>query len=292
MKQFLITLLASATGLTPAMAQSMLKVSLTDRRPISVSVDGRHFRKTGESVTVNDLPKGRHYVVVYVTETLRDGRQADGVIWEGTVKTYRGEMSVCLVDPHTREANVTEQDMYYGPDGQQYNNYNLNNYDNKNDGGYNQPDNATPPGNMYNRDNAASPPAENTMPDNENLSPVPDGSPVASPVSSYDEDELLGNKKGKTEKGAAKIDRVKKKVNEKGTDTDKLNTAKTALTNSTMTTADVMSLMDCFNFESTKLEFAEWAYDKTSDKNNFKKVKQKLTMKNYKEEMDAFLKTK
>lgn len=292
MKTILSTLLI-LTGVTSSFAQSMLKVSLTDRRPITVSVDGRHFRQPGESVTVNDLPKGRHYVVVYVSETLRDGRTADGVIWEGKIKTYRGQMSVCTVDPHSREANIIEQDMYNMPpqnNGQQYNNYNLNNYDTRPaDNGYNnQPDNSTVMNNQGSN-------TDNTATDN---TPLPDGSPVASPVSGlgYNDEELPGSKKSTTTKtttkGSAKAEKIKKMINTKSTDTDKLVAAKDNLKNSTITTADVMSLMECFSFESTKLEFAEWAYDKASDKDNYKKVKQKLSMKSYREEMDKFLDSK
>lgn len=273
-----------AAGAVPAMAQSMLKVSLTDRRPISVSVDGRHFKRVGESVTVNDLPKGRHYVKVYVSETLNDGRQADGIIWEGSVKTYRGQLSLCMVDPRNREANITEQDMYSAPrdEGQQYNNYNLNNYDNK-------PVEQDPTNNQQNYQ------PDNTQNNQDNsVAPLPDGAPVASPVSEYNEEELLkGGKKAdaiKTTKGSKKVEQEKKKINAKATDTDKLAAAKESFKSTTLTTTDVMAVMDCFAFENTRVEFAEWAYYKTSDKGNFKQVKQKLTMKEYREEIDKFLK--
>ena len=286
MKRVLGTLMILAAGAVPAMAQSMLKVSLTDRRPITVSVDGRHFKRVGESVTVNDLPKGRHYVIVYVTETLKDGRQADGVIWEGNVKTYRGQLSLCMVDPRNREANITEQDMYSTPrdEGQQYNNYNLNNYDSK---PAEQDPYAAQPNTQPNTTQ------DNTSQDN-NLTPVPDGSPVASPVGDYNEAELLKNdKKGdvvKPTKGSKKIEQEKKKISEKATDTDKLAAAKDLLKSTSMTTTDVMAVMDCFAFDNTKVEFAEWAYYKTTDKGNFKQVKQKLSMKEYKDEIDKFLK--
>lgn len=284
MKQVLGTLMIVAAGAVPAMAQSMLKVGLTDRRPITVSVDGRHFKRVGESVTVNDLPKGRHYVKVYITETLNDGRQADGIIWEGSVKTYRGQLSLCMIDPRSREANITEQDMYSAPrdEGQQYNNYNLNNYDNKpvEQDPYSNQQNYQPDNTQNNQDNT--------------VAPLPDGAPVASPVGEYNEEELLkGTKKAdavKTTKGSKKVEQEKKKINTKATDTDKLAAAKDAFKNTTLTTTDVMAVMDCFAFENTRVEFAEWAYYKTSDKGNFKQVKQKLTMKEYREEIDKFLK--
>lgn len=287
MKQIFTTLLVLATGITSTFAQTMLKVSLTDRRPITVSVDGRHFRKSGESVTVNDLPRGRHYVIVYVTETLSNGRTGEGVIWEGKVKTYQGQASLCLVDPHTRAASITEMDMYafqqnQPADAQGYNNRNLNNYDTRSDNQGNTQNNNYQP-DTYNN---------NSVPDENVAAPLPDGTPVASPVT-IDEGEAAGKKSTKTTKKAStKTDKLKTKINVRTTDTEKFTAAKDVLKTETLTTVQVMSLMDCFSFESTKVEFAQWAYTKTSDKANFKQVKQKLTMKNYKEDMDKFLKNK
>ncbi len=286
MKQIFSTLLILIAGVIPAVAQSMLKVSLSDRRPISVSIDGRHFRKTGESITINDLPKGRHDVVVYISETRNDGRRGNGVIWEGNIKTYRGELTICTIDPRTREAAITEQDINtiqdpQPTDEQRYNNYNLNNYDTK---PQNTDDNNTMP---------ATQPVNNEVPaQNINIGNLPAGTPVASPVEIKEEPAKEETKKAtkSTTKTDPKVLKLKKKIEEKSTDTDRLVIAKDVIKANTLTTAQVVALMDCFSFESTRVEFVQYAYPKTTDKKNFKQVKQKLTMKNYKDEMDQFLK--
>lgn len=291
MKQFAGISLILVAAATPSFAQSMLKVSLADRAPITVSVDGRHFRKAGESITVNDLPKGKHYVMVYLADDGRNGRRP-GVIWEGKIKTYHGQVSNCVVDPYSRQASITEQDMYGQPqpaDAERYSNYNLNNYDSR------QPvqDDAYTNTQDPNANNPQSASQYQGGNDN-NYAPLPDGAPVASPVSGYDEDELLKNSKtAKTTKSTkvdSKVEAIRKKINAKNTDTDKLEAAKAAMKTSSVKTADVIALMDCFNFESTKMDFAKWAYTRTSDKTNYKQVKQKLTMKQYREDMDTFLK--
>ncbi|WP_161499427.1 DUF4476 domain-containing protein [Flavipsychrobacter stenotrophus] len=291
MKQIVGTLLVLIAGIVPSFAQTMLKISLTDRRPITVSVDGRHFRKSGESVTVNDLPRGRHYVIVYITETLSNGRTGEGIIWEGKVKTYQGQASLCTVDPHTREAAITEMDMNavqsnLPTDPQGYNNYNLNNYDSRTDNSAQQPGNANN-NDTYNNTLGNNSPDDNVAPT------LPDGTPVASPVTIDEGEDAAAKKATKTTKKATtKTDKLKTKINVRTTDTEKMTAAKEVLKNESLTTGQVMSLMDCFGFESTKLEFAQWAYAKTTDKANFKQVKQKLAMKNYREEMDKFLKGK
>ena len=295
MKQIFSTLLVLVAGIIPSFAQSLLKVSLNDRRRISVSVDGRHFRKSGESITVNDLPRGRHYVVVYVSETLSNGRRGDGIIWEGNIKTRSGVATICTVNPLSREAAITEMSMDEAQgnqptEAQGYNNYNLNNYDTRAD------NNTPPPTSANNYDtynNKQGNTTNNTAPDNTAVTPLPEGTPVASPVSLDEGEEAAAKKATKTTKKATtKTDKLKAKINAKTTDTEKMNTAKDVLKKESLTTAQVMSLMDCFSFESTKAEFAQWAYSKTTDKANFKQVKQKLTMKNYREEMDKFLKDK
>ncbi len=299
MKQIFSTLLVLVAGIIPSFAQSLLKVSLTDRRLISVSVDGRHFRKSGESITVNDLPRGRHYVVVYVSETLSHGRRGDGIIWEGNIKTRSGVATICTVNPLSREAAITEMSMDAAQgnqptEAQGYNNYNLNNYDTRTD------NNTPPPASANNYDTynntQSNTNQNNTVPDNTSVTPLPEGTPVASPVSLDEGEEAAAKKATKTTKTTktveAKTDKLKAKINAKTTDTEKMNTAKEVLQKASLTTAQVMSLMDCFSFESSKAEFAQWAYSKTTDKGNFKQVKQKLTMKNYREEMDKFLKDK
>lgn len=291
MKQFAGTLAIVAITTAPVLAQSELKVSLNDHTPITVSVDGRHFQKIGESVTVNSLPKGKHYVVVFLAADSRAGHRA-GIIWQGKVKTYFNQQTNCVIDPYTRQAVITEQDIFNmtpATDAQTYSNYNLNNYDTRqvpDDNGYSGSQDA-------NSNSAQSTAPDNTQ-DNNGVAPLPDGAPVASPVSEYNEAELLkstkGAKSGKTTKTDSKTEAIKSKINAKATDTDKLEAAKAAMKKSSVKTTDVMMLMDCFNFESTKVEFAKWAYTYTSDKANYKQVKQKLTMKQYREEMDTFLK--
>jgi hypothetical protein len=169
---------------------------------------------------------------------------------------------------------------------QGYNNYNLNSYDTRTDNNAQQSTSA----NNYDTYNNTQ--GNNTQRDNV-ASPLPEGTPVASPVTIDEGENATGKKPTKTTKKAVtKTDKLKTKINVRTTDTEKFTAAKDILKNESLTTAQVMSLMDCFSFESTKLEFAQWAYPKISDKANFKQVKQKLTMKNYREEMDKFLKGK
>ena len=279
MKRLIIfTTIVLACG-GPLFAQSMLKVSLTDRSLVTVSVDGRYFRKAGESVTVGDLPPGRHYVEIFASRpSARGGRE---MIWEGRVKTHEGVLTVCSVDPYSRDAITSDQDMpapmtnQQPNDGGAYNNQGKYNYDTR--------------GGANNTNNQENPPAENKETQNippetqENATPLPEGTPVASPVSIDEPVEKPSSKK------AAKLTKLKTKADAKKTDTEKLEIIKAGLKNEKLSTAKVSTIMDWFSFEHTKAEFAKWAYPQVTDKDKFKTVKQKLTMKSYREDIDKFL---
>ena len=111
MKKLLIFFVALATGITTSFAQSMLKVSMTDRSVINVSVDGRYFNKSGQSVTVGDLPSGKHYIQIFATSEDRRGRARQEIVYDGKVKTSQGLITVFVYDPNSGQADIQQQDM-------------------------------------------------------------------------------------------------------------------------------------------------------------------------------------
>ncbi len=290
MKQVFSILFILSAGSLTSQAQSMLKVSLSDKTPIKVAVDGRYFNNRGQTVTVADLPSGKHNLKIFALTTTRRGTQIDEVIFEGKIKTYRGQLTKFVYDRNSGMAEESEQDIDLNnispqtndrDNAESFNNRNLNNYDTRNDGTANQQSTTSI------ADNQDAPP------------PLPAGTPLASAETPNSELDAL-------EKGAvdetkpvaktnvplkdAKMEKARKKVAAKGTDTDKLETAKTIFKNEKLTTAKVITILGWFDFENSKVDFAKWAYANTTDKANFKKVKATLTMKSYKEEMDKFLK--
>ncbi len=106
--------------------------------------------------------------------------------------------------------------------------------------------------------------------------------PVASPISSGETGSLTDGK----------IDKLKTKTDAKKNDTEKMNLLKEALKNETLTTGQVGTLMGWLGFESSKLDFAEWAYPKTVDKEIYNDLSTVFTMQQYKLEFEEFVKTK
>jgi len=155
MKKLAILLLIVISGFTKSVAQSMLKVSLADRSVINVSVDGRYFNKSGQSVTVGDLPPGRHRLQIYGISQDRRGRAREEVIYEGKVRTSTGSITIVVYDANTDNIDVQDQDMGNYTIPQQNGSVNNGNYPNNN--AYNNQDNRYDNNNYNNNGPAASP---------------------------------------------------------------------------------------------------------------------------------------
>ncbi len=270
MKKILVIILSFFAGIGISDAQSMLKVRLADNRPLNVWLDGRYFNKRGTSVTVGDLPRGRHTLRIYAMTQTRRGRPYEDIVYEGRVTTYDGMITQFYYDPYSGQADVKEQNIItYLPDHRQ-----PMTGDYQGETGGNTPD--------YSRRNDYYNNNDNTNADNNTNNDNNTHSEPASPVAPESLGTLTDNK----------ITKLKNKLETKKTETEKMNLLKEGLNDETFTTDQVGVMMDWFSFESSKVEFAEWAYTKTVDKEVFESLEAKLSYKNYKEELEKFLKAR
>lgn len=225
-------------------AQSQLHVSLTDHSRFTVAVNGRYFNRRGTSVTVGDLPPGRHSLTIYGTYSDRWGQAHMSTLFQGRIVTeYRMTTNV-LYDPDTRNIKVTHN----ASSGTAA----VEDADGMDD---------------YGRQ---SPAESSTAPANTS------GGPAASPA-------VMGSL------SQSEQERLKKKMDNLKTDTDKLKTAKESLDAKTLSVFQVMTIMDWFLFESTKLDFAKWAYGITVDKGSYSDLSGKFESKMYQDDFARFL---
>jgi Domain of unknown function (DUF4476) len=227
-------------------AQSMLKVRVSDGRRINVWLDGRYFNKQGTSVTVGDLPAGRHILRIYSLTMTRSGRSRDEVIYQGMIKTFRGKITMVNYDPVSEDIDIRAEET----------------------------DGRAPV-----QDQVAGVQKGEVENNSQTVQDDQSGRPVASPVA-VEELSTLND---------GKIDKLKTKVSAKKADTEKMNLLKEGLTEETLTTKQVSLFMDWLGFESSKVEFAEWAYPKTVDKESYSDLLSKLKYKNYQDELEKFL---
>lgn len=247
-----------------ASAQSLLRVHLADNSRINVSVNGRYFYKQGTTVTVGDLPPGRHLLKIYNIAYDRWGRMYDRLVFQGTVNTSYGMVTNFLFDPRNRTMSATRSEI-----DNSRNRYAQSQLPNGQYKAYNEEND-----NQY-----EAPTAENAVPEppaKESAKPLDPGAPAASPVASGSLTE-------------EKSDRLKTKVDGKATDTEKLKYIKDALKNETVTTFQVGYMMDWFLFESTKVDFAKWAYGITTDKDYYDDLSSKFNYESSKQDFKKFM---
>lgn len=261
MKSLSICLLCAVASL-PVDAQSMLKVRLSDNGPITVSVDGRYFNKRGTSVTVGDLPYGNHTLKIFgMSRRYYRGRQVLDQLYSGRVRTYQGMITHFNFDPQSGTIHTEDQDIHRE---ETYRNTERTD---------------TYPDRTTDRSDYTAPTTPVTTDEEQ---PRTSTSPAASPVSS----------EGLSTFTDAKMAKLKSKTNAKNNDTEKMNILKDGLKNERLTTYQVSEIMDWLSFENTKVAFAKWAYDKTSDHEYFSDLTQKLSNKAYQDELMEFLKLK
>ena len=78
-------------------------------------------------------------------------------------------------------------------------------------------------------------------------------------------------------------------VKEKITDTDKLKLMQQSLADNTMQTMQISQMLDWFTFEGSKLEFAQWAFSRTTDRTNYGQLKSKFSFLSSKKAIDDLL---
>jgi len=247
----------------PVWAQSMLNVRTADNEVINVAVDGRFFNKRGTSVTVGDLPPGKHRLEIYTVARYRGGRGIESLIYEGKVRTFEGMVTLFSYDPYTRMPDIQQQDI--------------------------------------NGFVAAHPPVQRGVMRNQHFQQQPDYSVQPGDNGRAQDDMNRNNADNGMAAPApaaqstltdAAMDQLKTSVAAKKTDTEKEAALKDAVKNQQISTAQVGMMMDWLNFESSKADFAEWAYPLTTDKEAFGSLESKFTYKVYQDDLIKFLQGK
>ncbi|HEX2616302.1 MAG TPA: DUF4476 domain-containing protein [Flavobacteriales bacterium] len=92
--------------------------------------------------------------------------------------------------------------------------------------------------------------------------------------------------------GGGDFGEAKQSIASKGFEESKLTVAKQILTHNCLSTAQVKEIMVLFGFEETKLDFAKFAYDRTSDPKNYYKLNDAFSFESSISELDEYIKNK
>jgi len=278
MKKIITTLVFLLAGISFAMAmpgpRSMLRLRLSNGRQIMVTIDDRVYDKHAPSLTIGDLPPGRHRIKVYEYRPYRDSKGGHAVlVYSSVIKVKANMMAWGIVDVNGGTLRLYSRDLdeyyahrdeydrdYYGGDRPPYNdgsNNGDNGYDSNN--GYND----NQPGGNYNDNNGYN---------NDDRGGYDNGGYNRNMLSSRDMDDL------------------RTRVADRITDTDKEKLMKSVLDGRGYTTDQVRSMMSWLSFESTKLDFAKWAYNSVSDRRNYWKLESEFSFSSSKDEFNDYIK--
>ena len=293
-------LLGSSQLFAQASPAALLRVRLNNGAPIMVTVDGRHFDQRGSVITIGGLPPGRHRIAVYKMGGHRGyGNGRPRLIYEGAVRTEPGTFTTCLVDAWRNDMAVRVHDMDREYNGNQdwYNqqdDYNDiygpdkngpvagNNNGAPND---NRPPSDREPDNIYG--NAPNPNESNRNDDNRN------GYNNDNRGGAYNNDGSRGgynnNNMPLAGMSSSDLSDLQQRVADRMTDTDKEKLLQTALKGKVYSSADIATILGWLSFDSTRLEFAKWAYKHVADQQNYYKTEDALSFSSSKTELDNFI---
>lgn len=88
------------------------------------------------------------------------------------------------------------------------------------------------------------------------------------------------------------MEALHQRVNERITDTDKLRLLKTVLSDKPYNTTQIAEMLKWLSFDSSRLEFAKWAYDDVSDKSNYWKLESAFSFDSSKDELSEYIRAR
>jgi hypothetical protein len=214
--------------------RSVLRFRLSDNSRLAVSIDDRYYDKQGKSITIGDLPPGRHYIKIYKYVPYRDGGGRARELYRGGIKISSGTISSFTYDLNDGKlyANVEFIDGSYRDNDDAYNN-------NRND---------------------------DRRRDNNSFNP---------------------HKWNETD-----MEDLKKRVDERITDGDKVKLMQNVLKNRNYTTEQMRVMLNWLSFDDSKVTLAKWGYDYVSNKENCWKLESEFTFSSSKEEFNNYISSK
>jgi hypothetical protein len=122
MNKIIIVLIALLCGTSAAMAQdgrAAMQVKLSDNSLVTVVIDGRQYRRYGNTLTIGNLPAGKHEVKVYRFYPANDpgyrsfgyNRSHARLLYRGKLRVAANRMYYCVVDTRYKTMDVRESGM-------------------------------------------------------------------------------------------------------------------------------------------------------------------------------------
>ena len=324
MKKFFAIFLLSCTAIVQVFAQagykSTLKVSLTDNAPISISVDDAFLDMKGPIITVRDITPGVHNVKVFRADMPRGAKPAPIQVF--TVRTNAENATTCIVDPIKHTVNIRTNtisrfekdndpavdDVYEKVKDKQQDQVQINvikedrivETRDLRDNTVQQDGDAA--------DNNGRNPRDGRRMDNNN-----DRDDNADEDADDQNDRSAQNGRGRDRKNDAKgirydgryednatpvpmtvkeINALKTRVQKRTADAQKEAMLEEAISDRSYNTEQVRTMLRWMKNESSRLDFAKYAYDGVSDPENFLKLNTEFKLPASKKELKVLVNTR
>ncbi len=96
-----ILMIVAYIGASAQPARSILKFKFSDNSRLAVSIDDRYYDKQGRSITVGDLPAGRHFIKIYKYIPYSNGKGGKAKeVYRGGIRISAGTISSFTYDLH------------------------------------------------------------------------------------------------------------------------------------------------------------------------------------------------
>ena len=109
--KYLLSLLLFLSLSISVNAQNVLRIMMDDHSEITVSIDGRDYKKVGKVLTFVDIPRGWHDLRVYEYIPYRDGGGRAKLIYTGRVRLKNGNITTCIVDARSGRMSMQHREM-------------------------------------------------------------------------------------------------------------------------------------------------------------------------------------
>ncbi len=235
----LLTLLLACTVSVFAQRVASLRIKLSTNQRLAVSVDDRYYERQGTSITIGEVPAGRHYLKVYNYHVSRSGNTRPNMVYSGYVDLKPDSRNMAVVNPFQRKMTMRTTQTFDRNDNDVYEDWNDRRDNRRNDRD-----------DRYNDRNDR-----------------------------YNDNTILNQE----------VSELSTRVQDRSMDGDKLKLVKSVLTDRTYYTEQLRTMLGWFSFESTKLEFAKWAYDNAIDKENYWKLEDVFSFSSSKSELTEYV---
>ncbi len=271
MKRILLPALAILISHFAASAQSgnlsILKLRLSDRSGISVNLDGRFIDRQTTSLTLDGIRSGLHHIEVYASQGYR---RRPVRIYTGTIRLAPATVNAGVVDIYSRGLSLRSRRL----DEYDY-------ADHEPEGGYDRDkanDNYRP-----NRDGDGSDDVYDNSRGNRGGSADGSAAQTETGVGSFPHGRgaVTGSINPLTRRD---MDDLHSRISSHITDTDKEQLLKSVIQNRNASTEQIREMLLWLAFDSTRLDFAKWAYPHASDRSNYWKLEDVFSFDSSKKE--------